>query len=426
MHKINQLKKLRYHHLAVLLLVSVYALITVGCGPTQLVSKASSGAPGNGSSYTPSISADGRFVAFTSAADNFDQNDINSRRDVYVHDRENLTTERIFPTSHGTVQPSISGSGAYIALEVTVLQGNNLIYVINRLSHNSWLASISNDGITPANDGSFKPSISGDGRFVAFYSRATNLVDDDNNEVLDVFVRDRINQTNELISVDNSGNQGNYSSFSPSISADGRFVAFASDASNLVDDDTNEHIDVFVHDRANHTTEIISVRSNGNQGDADSQNPSISRDGRFVAFTSQADNLDPNDANALRDIFVHDRTNHTTELISVASNGNQGNRHSLLSFISADGRFVAFSSDATNLVRNDMNNATDIFVHVRANHTTERVSVDRYGFEGDHDSDFPVISADGRIVAFDSRASNLTVNRIEVRDVFVRDRDYNP
>jgi len=426
MHNINQLKKLRFHHLAVLLLVSVYALITVGCGATQLVSKASSGAPGNSSSYTPSISADGRFVAFASMADNFDQNDINGREDVYVHDRENLTTERIFPTSYTNIQPSISGSGVYIALEVSVLQGNDLIYVINRLSHNSWLVSISNDGKTPANGESSQPSISGDGRFVAFSSSADNLVPNDNNEKQDVFVRDRINQTNELISVDSSGNQGNSTSNQPFISADGRFVAFTSEASNLIDNDTNEAWDIFVHDRANHTTERISVASNGNQADGDSEVPSISRDGRFVAFTSQADNLDSNDANELIDIFVHDRVNHTTELISVASNGNQGNGQSWLSFISADGRFVAFSSDASNLVHNDTNENRDIFVHVRANHTTERVSVDRYGFEGDHDSDFPVISADGRIVAFHSWASNLTVNKISVQDVFVRDRDYNP
>src|SRR4028119_1809444 len=160
-----------------------------------------------------------------------------------------------------------------------------------------------------ANGYSSSPSISADGRFVAFYSRASNIVPGDTNSTRDIFVRDTLTNTTTRVSVDSAGNQENGTSFfyAPSISADGRFVAFYSEASNLVLGDTNNTFDIFVRDRLTNTTTRVSVDSAGNQGNSRSTSPSISADGRFVAFSSFASNIVPGDTNRDSDIFVRDR-----------------------------------------------------------------------------------------------------------------------
>ena len=293
------------------------------------------------------------------------------------------------------------------------------------------------------NGNSWSPAISAKGRFVAFASRADNLVPDDTNNSADIFVHDRKTGATERVSVDSAGNQGNGDSLGPAISADGRFVAFASRADNLVPGDTNntQGADIFVHDRKTGATERVSVDSAGNQGNGDSLGPAISADGRFVAFESGADNLVPGDTNNTdlfmstgADIFVHDRKTGATERVSVDSAGNQGNGDSLGPAISADGRFVAFESWADNLVPGDTNNTdlfpstgVDIFVHDRKTGATERVSVDSAGNQGNGDSLGPAISANGRFVAFASRADNLVpgdtnTGLVTSADIFVHDR----
>ena len=206
-------------------------------------------------------------------------------------------------------------------------------------------------------------SISPDGRFVAFESPASNLVPGDTNSSLDIFVRDTLTNTTTRVSVDSAGNQGLGHSASPSISADGRFVAFYSDATNLVPGDTNNAKDIFVRDTLTNTTSRVSVDSAGNQANEDSENGSISADGRFVAFDSFATNLVPGDnTNNANDIFVRDTLTNTTTRVSVDSAGNQGNSGSYSASISADGRRVAFDSYSSNLVPGDTNNTLDLFV----------------------------------------------------------------
>src|SRR4028118_979753 len=202
------------------------------------------------------------------------------------------------------------------------------------------------------------------------------------------------------VSVDSAGNLGNDRSSFPSISTDGRFVAFASDASNIVPGDTNNRSDIFVRDTLTNTTTRVSLDSAGNQGNRDSSFPSISADGRFVAFASDASNIVPGDTNNRSDIFVRDRLTNTTTRVSVDSAGNQGNRDSNYPSISADGRFVAFESDASNIVPGDTNNSHDIFVRDTLTNTTTRVSVDSADNQGNGYSNTPSISADGRFVAF--------------------------
>ena len=286
--------------------------------------------------------------------------------------------------------------------------------------------SVSADGSEGENGSSDNAVISAAGRFVAFESSATNFVPDDTNAVDDVFVRDLQTGSVERVSVSSTGAQGNDDSRSPSISADGRFVAFQSDATNLVPDDSNGDFDIFLHDRLTGSTELISVASDGSQGDRSSYNPAVSWDGRYVAFESFAGNLSPVDG-GYRDIFIRDRQTGLTELISRETDGSDAIGHSYDPTISADGRYVAFSSDANSLDSSnggDANNGErDIFVRDRETGKTESVSLATNGGLSDGRSSSPAISADGRYIAFESRASNLVAGDTNANeDIFVRDR----
>ncbi|MCC6569928.1 MAG: PD40 domain-containing protein, partial [Anaerolineales bacterium] len=220
---------------------------------------------------------------------------------------------------------------------------------------------------TQANNASKKPSISGDGRFIAFESDASNLIPNDTNASTDIFVKDR--QTGEVtrVSVDSSGAQANEGSGGAAISNDGRYVAFVSDASNLVANDTNATTDVFLRDRQLGTTIRISVSSSGEQANDLSDFPlAVSSDGRFVAFNSDATNLVANDTNSATDVFVHDNQTGATERVSIASDGTQANSSSYYPSISANGQFVTFTSNANNLISGDTNNKADVFARDRA------------------------------------------------------------
>jgi len=232
--------------------------------------------------------------------------------------------------------------------------------------------SVASDG-SQANGNSEEPSISSDGFIVAFISDATNLVPADTNGVQDVFVHDRNTGATGRVSIASAGTQADEEAFTLSLSSNGSFVAFGSFATNLVPGDTNGVIDVFVHDRDADITERVSIATAGTQGNGESFSPAISADGQFVAFRSDATNLVPLDTNNNSDIFVHNRLTGSTERVSVASDGTQANGDSISPAISSDGRFVAFSSEASNLVAGDTNNKADIFVHDRQNDTTELI-----------------------------------------------------
>jgi Tol biopolymer transport system component len=402
---------------------------------TQRVSIATDGREGNGDSFQPSISADGRYVAFFSFVSTFVPGDSNGWGDVFVRDRQLGTTERASVSSAGvqgdslSLLPSISADGRYVAFESfasnLILGGTGgfwNIFVRDRQLGTTELVSLDSSG-AQVNGGSYKPSISADGRYVAFYSDASNLVPGDTNGWDDIFVRDRQLGTTERVSVDSGGAQANHFCDSPSISADGRYVAFRTDANNLVPGDTNGIPDIFVRDRQLGTTERVSLDSSGVQGNGSSFYPSISGSGRYVAFFSDASNLVPGDTNGLDDIFVRDRQLGTTELVSVDSGGAQGQYGSYSPSISTDGRYVAFTSDAPNLVPGDTNASSDIFVRDRQLGTTERVSVASGGAQGQYGSDVASISADGRYVGFESLATNLVLGDNNAsRDIFVRDR----
>ena len=268
-----------------------------------------------------------------------------------------------------------------------------------------------------------RPSISADDRYVAFESLAGNLVPGDTNALEDVFVYDRRTNATERASVATGGAQGTGLSSRPAISGDGRYVAFVSVAKNLVPSDTNGAADVFVRDRQTNTTERASVAGDASQGNADSRRPSISSDGRFVAFASLASNLVTGDTNGTEDVFVRDRQTGATSRVSVGTGGTEANDASYALSISGDGRYVGFESDATNLVAGDTNNAVDTFLHDRQTGASSRVSVTSAGAQAVEDSYSLAVSDDGSFVAFGSLAANLAMDDTNgIEDAFLRDR----
>lgn len=288
--------------------------------------------------------------------------------------------------------------------------------------------SVSSAG-AQGNEVSLNPSVSDGGRYVAFQSRAANLVAGDTNTRDDVFVRDRQTGVTQRVSVASGGGQSNGSSALPSITPDGRYVAFTSEASNLAPGDTNGVQDVFVHDRQTGLTASV-TGGLGNGHSYSSGLPAISADGRYVVFQSLASDLVTGDMNGLVDVFVRDRQAASPELVSVDSAEVQANSDSRDGLsISADGRYVAFASDASNLVAGDNNINSDAFVRDRQAGTTERVSVGAGGAEGKNGGGGPSISASGRHVAFSSTSTNLVPGDTNAgptgfggTDVFVRDR----
>jgi Tol biopolymer transport system component len=350
-------------------------------GAIQLVSIASDGTPGDNHSHSPSLSADGRYVAFQSWSSNLVPGDTHNSVDVFVKDLQTGAIERVSTASDGT-------------------EGNN--------------------------DSVF-PTLSADGRYVVFESRASNLVSGDTNAASDVFVKDRQTGAIQRVSTASDGTEGNsFSSFS-SLSADGRYAAFWSNASNLVSGDTNAASDVFVKDRQTGAIQRVSTASDGTEGNGNSglyTRLSLSADGRYVAFVSEASNLvpgdtnaDPDNPNAGTDVFVKDRLTGAIERVSTASDGTQANYGGGSPSLSADGRYVAFDSYADNLVPGDTNFASDVFLKDRLTGTIERVSTASDGTQGNNDSGFSTLSADGRYVAFWSNASNLATGGT---GVFVR------
>jgi len=334
-------------------------------GETTRVSVSSSGVQSNGYSTSPSISADGRYVAFGSGASNLVPG---AQHGIFVHDMLTGTTEFVSVNNYGanffySTGPSISCDGRYVAFEsyTSVMK----VYVRDRVAGTTEVVSVASDGLGHYAYSGYSggASISCDGRYVAFNS-VNLLVPEDTNGTSDVFVRDRLLGTTERVSVDSNGNQANSYSYPAIISGDGQHVVFISSATNLVPDDNNGLVDAFVHDMQTGITERVSVDSNGNQGYYPTGYFSINYDGSLVALAS-ASNFVPEDTNGLLDVFMRDRLAGTTELVSVDENGNQGNGHSVLPVMSKDGRYVAITSLASNLVPGDTNGKADIFLYDR-------------------------------------------------------------
>jgi PKD repeat protein/Tol biopolymer transport system component len=439
------------HRSALLLfLVSVILIVApsdTGSGPdpeilTERVSVSSSGDEADGESSNPAISADGRYVAFESRARNLlPEGKTSARRDIYVHDRQTGQTTRVSVSSLGeeadgdSFNAAISGDGRYVAFESrarNLVPGGKTntrrdIYVHDRQTGQTTRVSVSSLG-EEADGESYNAAISADGRYVAFESEARSLLPvEKTSGKRDIYVHDRQTGETTRVSVSTLGEAADRESYNAAISMDGRYVAFESWATNLAPSGVvaSKEQDIYVHDRQTGQTTRVSVSSLGEEADRASYNAAISGDGRYVAFESGARNLVPGGkTNTRRDIYVHDRQTGETTRVSVSSLGEEADRESFNAAISANGRYVAFESRARNLLAGGKtNDRRHIYVHDRETGETTRVSVSTEGHEGNGDSFNAVISGDGGSVAFHSDASNLVEHDTNKRrDVFVHDR----
>lgn len=341
------------------------------------------------SSDSPSLSADGRIVAFSSTASNLAGPDTNDTRDVFVRDNLTRSLELVSTSSTGVQGDAPSAS----------------------------------------------PAVSDDGRYVAFVSRASTLVPGDDNARADVFVKDRTTGELDWVSVGMGGLAGtNDSGYVPqldrflpvAISGDGRYVSFMSRAPNLIVGDSNTAADVFVRDRLTDTTERVSVAAGGGQlASSSTEQVDISDDGRYAIFVTASGSVVPGDTNAAYDVFRRDRVAATTVRVSLRDNDLQTSTGAASASMSADGSIVAFTSSGSDLVVGDDNGTLDVFVRVvgaGTAGTTTIASVNEAGAEGDDSSFAPVISDNGRFVAFTTRATNIVATTFPAHQLAVRDR----
>jgi Tol biopolymer transport system component len=411
----------------------------------------------NAHSWSYSISSRGRFVVFYSEADNLIEDDANRFDDIFLHERATQATEIISIGSSGQQGNNdsagggnITPDGRYVAFSTLAWNfderdyeepTNADVFVRDRVLAITTLVSLSSDG-TKGNGQSGDPSISADGRYVVFHSSSNNLVEGDTNRRRDVFIHDRDADQDGVfdepggistirMTVGHDGEESDGNSENARITPDGRIVVFDSLATNLVPFDTNRVEEVFVHDRdldedgvfdepSAVLTYRVSIDSDGREGDADSGSSAISADGRYVVFSSAAENLTCCDFNELRDVFLRDRERGRTVLVSMGINGRSGNASSGSPAISANGAYVVFASGAGDLVPDDRNGVADVFVFDVATHETERAVMGIGGEEPNGESHDPAADGLGCFVTFSSRATNLVEGDTnEAQDVFV-------
>lgn len=407
-------------------------------GVTTLASVALDGTAGNGYSGVVSTSTDGRYIGFVSIADNIVGEDTNLADDIFIRDMKTGTTNRVSVSSLGiqgnydSIGVSISADGRFVAFSSrsdNLVEGDTTIwkdvFVHDMLTGKTERVSVSNDGVQ-GNDRSVNPIISADGRYVAFDSLASNLVAGDNNHSNDVFVHDLYTGATTRMSLRNDAQDQDtfiFPAFLQSMSADGRFLVFASANAHWIGYDNNYESDIFVFDRQAGYAERVSISSNGTQSDAGSNEASISADGRMVAFSSYATNLIDGESNHSGGIYVHDRQIGETKLVSVSSDGIPGNGGSSFPEISANGRYVSFISESNNLVAGDNNGIADVFIHDLQTGYTELISTSTSGIQVDGTLTSLAVSADGRYVTFTSNATTLINEDTHgYTQVFVRDR----
>jgi Tol biopolymer transport system component len=340
-------------------------------GTTVLISATPSGQSGNGRSDVADLSEDGRFVLFSSHATDFVAGDTNLDYDAYVCDRD--------PDANGVFD-----------------EGNATIV----------RASLGNAGQQP-NGRSIAGSITSDGRLVAFESDAANVVPGDGNHFNDIFVRDLVAGTTERVNVSSAGAEADRYADTPRISRDGRYVAFATAATNLAPGDANNARDIYLRDRTAGTTERVSIGEAGGEGTQDANKFTMARDGQRFAWESWSDNLVAGDGNGVPDVFLRDRAAGTTVRASVSDEGVEGDRASFEAFLSANGEWLLFGSDARNLAGIETNLQPDVFRRELATGHLIKLSVHANGVEGDARSSGLAISDDGAIAVIYSDSFDL-------------------
>jgi hypothetical protein len=392
----------------------------------------------NGNSYNVFISAGGRFVVFTSNADNLVPDDMNTYRDVFIRDRKLGKTRLInvsdagdqanndFSDAYSNGSP-ISADGRFVVFSafadnLVPSDGNadTDVFIRDREKHTTRRISVNSAEEEAQHGDSVDPAISADGRFVVFASLADNLVPNDSNGSVDVFIRDRKKGVTKRVSVNSAEEQSNGGGSEASVSANGRYVLFGSTSDNLAPGSVDGHEDAYVRDRWKGTTRRVSVSTGGHQANESVGYMSISNSGRYVVFESNADNLVKHDTNGQGDVFVRDRRSKTTRRVSVTSAEKQVGNWSGYAHVSPSGRFVTFESPNAHLVAGDDNGIIDIFVRDIRNGVTMRAT-SRSGGSSPNGSEYPTITSDGRFVGFESDVNNLVPNDSNgFKDAFVR------
>lgn len=409
---------------------------TLDPGELRCLSLTAQGDPLVGShvGFEPAASANGRYATFGTRADNIDPADPSTKAKIYVRDLKKGTLVRMDRTAAGAPAngdswaSSVSAKGRYIAFysHATNLTPGDANAVGDMFLYDRKKALLRHISLRP--DGGFDdgydsaPSISGSGKLVAYESSATDLVPGDTNSDTDIFVTWWKTGRTVRASLGSGGVEANDSCYEAALSGNGRFVAFRTGATNLVEADTNSEDDVFVRDLRKGVTTRVSVSTAGSEGNAGSGAPSISRSGRYVAFESNSDNLVPGDSNGDDDVFVYDRKRGVTTRVSVASDGAQGDADSFSPAMSRNGRYVAFQSRATNLDGADTNgDVRDIYVHDRKKGTTVRVALTAGGAQSAGRVLNMGFSGNGRVIVFAADADDFVPTDANgVRDAFVR------
>lgn len=409
-------------------------------GPAVIrISVATSGAEANGASFDASISSSGEFAVFASEAFNLSANDQNSFTDVFMRDIEGSVTSLV-SANHSGLAGNAASFGARISADgnrvaflsyatdlVTGDQNGRIdIFVRDLPSNTMSLVSVATSGEQGSAESRFvdaRPALSADGRFVAFSSLSGRLVSSDTNDLEDIFVRDTLLGTTVRASVGADGIQSDGASWYPSLSADGRYLVFATVATNLAGADARNSLPkVILRDLHTGTTSLVARSASGAAANGPSFEPNISPNGRLVTFVSSASNLADDIAGmTLLHVYVRDLGTGTTQIASKGAAGEPANGSSRRPTISSDGRLVSYASAATNLdSRPDLNDASDVFMAQVSLGRSQRVSSGPTGLLGLDSSALPQIATHANAIVFQSQAMDLVAGDLNfVRDVFV-------
>lgn len=429
--------------LMVALLAASAAALSISPGAALaavLVSAGAGGSSGNGASSEGAITPNGRYVAYVTSARNVVPNDLNgSAADVILRDVRDGVTTLVSVNRLGTGSgngasrdPSVSENGRWVVftsvaddLVANDANGAEDVFVRDLTLGTTTLVSVKQDGSGSATGPSGTASISSNGRWVSFSSVAEDLVSNDGNGQEDVFVRDLQTGTTTLVSIDRQGSSsGTGRSFGPVLTPGGRTVAFVSNANDLVGDDENAVNDVFLRDLNAGTTTLVSTSRDGTGGGkGDSWGPIVSPNGRYVAFTSVARDMVTADRNHSSDVFLRDLRQGTTTLVSVSKSGKRtANGASVALGVSSSGRYVLFTSRAPNLTAGDRNETDDVFLRDLRDGITQTVSVNLNGRSANGPSVAGTLSSDGRYAFFASTATDLVQTPVGgLGDVYRRD-----
>jgi Tol biopolymer transport system component len=419
-------------------LVASFAIGAIVAASTP--ANADLGDPPSGPSDSPALSADGRWLAFISSADNLldgnPTNDTNGQPDAFLLDLQTGTISLVSDQQDGgaangpTTEVDVSSDGRYVAFvsEATNLLPDDAngaasdVFVLDTQTGTLTLASRRGSAGNQGNGASWNVSISNDGSKVAFTSYAKNLVGGDTNNQPDAFVRDLVAASTTRVSTNSSGKQVRSATLKAAISGNGSTVAFQNSASGLVSGDTNGKRDVFVKVLATGKTLRVSLANSGAEANGDSSFYDLSQNGKVVVFTSDATNLVANDDNGYADTFIRDRTADSTLRVS-RRGSTEANAASYGAAISPDGAYVAFTTTATNLGGGEPDgngSAADVFEFEVATKALRRVAVDTTGGWADG-ANFDPTYGTSALIAFASFATDLAASDTNTAsDVFTR------